>query len=77
MFLGDVQLALFQINFSNLNVMYVLFLKPLGNLPKKLNNWKSKIYLISLGLLYFHKNTASIIVQQNIQNTHTWLNKCT
>ncbi len=30
MFQGDVQLALFQINFINLNVMYVLFLKPLG-----------------------------------------------
>ncbi len=30
MFQGDVQLALFQIIFINLNVMYVLFLKPLG-----------------------------------------------
>ncbi len=30
MFQGDVQLAIFQINFINLNVMYVLFLKPLG-----------------------------------------------
>ncbi len=30
MFQGDVQLSLFQINFINLNLIYVLFLKPLG-----------------------------------------------
>ncbi len=29
---------------------------------KKLNNWKS---------ILFHENTALVIVQQNIQNTHT------
>ncbi len=41
---------------------------------KKLNNWKSIAVWFSLGLLYFHENTASVIVQQKIQNRHTRLN---
>ncbi len=34
MFQGDIQLALFQINFSNLNVMYVLFWSHLATFLK-------------------------------------------
>ncbi len=80
-FQGDFQLALFQINLINLNVLNKkikkCFWSHLANLPKKFNNWKSRLYLIFIRPTYFHENTASVIVQQNIQNTHTRWNKCT
>ncbi len=44
-----------------LNALNVLFLKPLGK-PSVKKYWKS---------ILFHENTTSVIVQQNIQNTHT------
>ncbi len=61
----------FQINFINLNVMYVLFLKPLGKPPKKLNNWKSRVYMIFIRhTLFPWKHSFSYCATEHSKHAH-------